>query len=234
MSATNKRGQGVDGSSIALLVAVLAVFIVLGSVWGAVALGSRLDGVNKGRVGDPFEVFFGVLRGTVTWPAAATWLLAAIVVVVGAIAVFFGMAMARTRRRRTAVDAAAVHMGKGKQLRSLSAAGARQTAQRLGVRDWVGVLIGITVAGRQKIYASPEDMITLIAGPRVGKSTAFVIPAIADAPGAVLTTSTRATCSTRLDSSAPPRGGCGHSTHRASRLSSPPGGGTRSATSPMM
>lgn len=34
-------------------------------------------------------------------------------------------------------------------------------------------------------------MITLIAGPRIGKSTAYVIPAIADAPGAVLTTSNK-------------------------------------------
>lgn len=149
------------GGGAVLLAAVLAVFVVLGSVWGAVALGSRLEGVNKGRVGDPFEVFFGVLRGTVTWPAAATWILAAIVAVVGAIAVFFGVAIARARRRRTAVDGAAVHIGKGKQLRSLSAAGARQTAQRLGVRDWLVVLIGITVAGRQRIYAS-HDGRTLI------------------------------------------------------------------------
>ena len=49
------------------------------------------------------------------------------------------------------------------------------------------LLIGVTVAGRKRIYASTEDMVTLIAGPRVGKSTAYVIPAIADAPGAVLT-----------------------------------------------
>jgi type IV secretory pathway TraG/TraD family ATPase VirD4 len=94
-------------------------------------------------------------------------------------------------RRRTAVDTAAAHMGRGRQLRSVSAAGARETAQRLGVQDWVGILIGITVAGRKRIYASPEDMVTLIAGPRVGKSTAYVIPAIADAPGAVLTTSNK-------------------------------------------
>lgn len=191
MSATNKRGQGIDGSTIALLIAVVAAFAVLGSVWGAVALGSQLEGVNEGRTADPFEVFFGVLRGTVLWPAAATWILAVIlaIVVVVAVAVLVVVAIGRARKRRTAVDAAAVHMGKGKQLRSLSATGARQTAQRLGVQDWVGVLIGITVAGRQKIYASPEDMITLIAGPRVGKSTAYVIPTIADAPGAVLTTS---------------------------------------------
>ena len=191
MSATNKRGQGIDGSTIALLIAVVAAFAVLGSVWGAVALGSQLEGVNEGRTADPFEVFFGVLRGTVLWPAAATWILAVILAIVVAVAVLVVVAIGRARKRRTAVDAAAVHMGKGKQLRSLSATGARQTAQRLGVQDWVGVLIGITVAGRQKIYASPEDMITLIAGPRVGKSTAYVIPTIADAPGAVLTTSNK-------------------------------------------
>lgn len=191
MSATNKRGQGVEGSTIALLVTVIAVFVMLGAVWGAVAWGSQLDGVNAGQTGDPFEVFFGVLRGTVTWPASSTWLLAAIGAVVVVVAALITVAVTRARRRRSAVDSAAAHMGKGKQLRALSASGARQTAQRLGVQGWVGVLIGVTVAGRQRLYASPEDMITLVAGPRVGKSTAYVIPAIADAPGAVLTTSNK-------------------------------------------
>lgn len=191
MSATNKRGQGVDGSTIALLVAVIAAFVVLGSVWGAVAFGSQLDGVNEGRTSDPFEVFFGVIRGTVTWPGSATGILVGISVVITALAVLVGVSVSRTRRRRSAVDSAATHMGKGKQLGSLSATGARQTARRLGVQNWVGVLMGITVAGRQRIYASPEDTVTLIAGPRIGKSTAYVIPAIADAPGAVLTTSNK-------------------------------------------
>ncbi len=191
MSATNKRGQGVDGSTIALLIAVIAVLVILGSVWVAVALGSQLDGVNEGRTSDPFEVFFGVIRGTVTWPGSATGILAAILVVIATLAVMIGVSITRARRRRSAVDSAARHMGKGKQLRSLSATGALQTAQRLGVHNWVGVLIGITVAGRRRIYASPEDMVTLIAGPRVGKSTGYVIPAIADAPGAVLTTSNK-------------------------------------------
>ena len=191
MSATNKRSQGVDGSTIALLIAVVTVFLVLGVVWGAVALGSQLDGVNEGQTSDPFEVFFGVLRGKVVWPASATWIVAVLGGAVLALGILVAVAAARARGRRSSVDAAATHMGKGRQLQSLSASGARQTAQRLGVRDWVGVLIGITVAGRQRIYASPEDMITLVAGPRIGKSTAYVIPAIADAPGAVLTTSNK-------------------------------------------
>lgn len=191
MSATNKRSQGVDGSTIALLITLVIAFLVLGVVWGAVALGSHLDGVNEGQTSDPFKVFFGVLRGTVVWPASATWIVTVLGGGVLALGILAAVMAARARKRRSSVDAAATHMGKGRQLQSLSASGARQTAQRLGVRDWVGVLIGITIAGRQRIYASPEDMITLIAGPRIGKSTAYVIPAIADAPGAVLTTSNK-------------------------------------------
>ena len=41
------------------------------------------------------------------------------------------------------------------------------------------------------LYSSFEDMITVIAGPRVGKSTSLVIPAITAAPGAVVTTSNK-------------------------------------------
>ena len=191
MSATNKHGQGVDGSTIGALAAVTAAFVAVGSVWAAVALGSRLDGTNAGRTGDPFRVFFGVLRGTITWPSSATWILTAILTAVVALTVLVGVSVLRGRRRRTAVDTAAAHMGRGRQLRAVSTAGARKTAQRLGVQGWVGILIGVTVAGRKRIYASPEDMVTLIAGPRVGKSTAYVIPAVADAPGAVLTTSNK-------------------------------------------
>ncbi|KZX22562.1 type IV secretory system conjugative DNA transfer family protein [Rathayibacter tanaceti] len=41
------------------------------------------------------------------------------------------------------------------------------------------------------LYASFEDMMLLIAGPRVGTSTSLVIPAIMAAPGAVVTTSNK-------------------------------------------
>lgn len=191
MSATNKRGQGIEPGTVALLVAVLLVVAVLGSTWAAVALGSRLDGLNEGQTSDPYEVFFGVLRGTVVWPPSATWILLGLGAVVLVLGILVAVAVARTRRRRSAVDSAASYMGKGKQLRSLSASGARQTAQRLGVDDWLGVPIGVTVAGRQRIYGSPEDMHVDIWGPRTGKSTSRAIPAILSAPGAVLTTSNK-------------------------------------------
>ena len=83
MSATNKRGQGgLDGSTIALAVGVGVALVVLGTVWGAVALGSQLDGVNAGATGDPFEVFFGLIRGNVVWPPSATWMIVVLLVVV--------------------------------------------------------------------------------------------------------------------------------------------------------
>lgn len=37
------------------LITVATVFLVLGVVWGAVALGSQLGGVNEGQTSDPFE-----------------------------------------------------------------------------------------------------------------------------------------------------------------------------------
>lgn len=190
MSATSRRRPG-EATRVAPLVIAILVLVVVGSVWSAVMLGSRFDGATDSPSGDPFTVFFGTLTGKVAWPGSATWILATILTAFAAVTVFLVVAVRRAGRGRATVDAAAPYMGKGKQLRSHTTAGARASAERLGVQGWLGIRIGVTVAGRQPLYASPEDMVTLIAGPRVGKSTAYVIPAIADAPGAVLTTSNK-------------------------------------------
>ncbi|WP_392342539.1 type IV secretory pathway TraG/TraD family ATPase (plasmid) [Leifsonia sp. P73] len=82
-------------------------------------------------------------------------------------------------------------MGRGRDLAALSAKGAKSTAQRLGVDGWLGVPIGITVAGRRWLYGSPEDMHVDVWGPRTGKTTSRAIPAILSAPGAVIVTSNK-------------------------------------------
>ena len=68
---------------------------------------------------------------------------------------------------------------------------ALKKSARLGVVDNPGVPVGRLHLGKQMLYASFEDMMLLIAGPRVGKSTSLVIPAIMAAPGAVVTTSNK-------------------------------------------
>jgi len=192
VSAANRRNQnGLDGQTILLLVALTLVTAVLGSVWVAVVLGSKVSGVNPDLGVDPFALFFGVLDGSVTWSDASTWILAATLTLLIGFGVSSAVVVSRVRRRRSAVDGAAVHMGKGRDLHALSAPGAKATAQRLGVGEWLGIPIGITVAGRRKLYGSAEDMHVDIWGPRTGKSTSRAIPAILSAPGAVLTTSNK-------------------------------------------
>ncbi|GHD46228.1 type IV secretory system conjugative DNA transfer family protein [Mycetocola manganoxydans] len=192
MSASNRRNQGMfDGQTIAMIVALVLAAGALATTWLAVSWGSKIDGVNPDLTTDPFGLFFGVLRGSVVWPASGTWIMAAAVGILIVLAVVVGVAISRARRRRINVDGAASYMGKGRDLRALSATGAKRTAQRLGIENWLGVPIGITVAGRRQLYGSPEDMHIDIWGPRTGKSTSRAIPAILSAPGAVLTTSNK-------------------------------------------
>ncbi|GAA1558522.1 hypothetical protein GCM10009691_35710 [Brevibacterium picturae] len=64
----------------------------------------------------------------------------------------------------------------------------RPTLENPTPRD-VGYRLG--TAHRHEVWASVEDSILLVGAPRSGKGLFLVIPAILDAPGAVVTTSTR-------------------------------------------
>jgi type IV secretory pathway TraG/TraD family ATPase VirD4 len=190
--APDRRKQNAGGSDGVLIWVFIGMAAVLvGGIWVGMVFGSKIAGVNPNLPSDPFEIVFGTLKGTYTWPMAATWIVACAAVIVMALVIFFVTMRNRGRSKRSRVDSAARYMGRGKDLAALTTKGARATAQRLGVTDWLGVPIGVTVAGRQWLYGSPEDMHVDIWGPRTGKSTSRAIPAILSAPGAVLTTSNK-------------------------------------------
>ncbi len=192
MSASNRRNQNaIDGQTILMIVALALVTVVLGSSWLAVTWGSTLDRLNPDLPSDPFALFFGLLGDEVTWPGSATWILAISLAVVAVVGSLIAVVAVRARRRRSNVDGAAAYMGRGRDLRAMSKSGAKATAARLGVTGWLGVPIGVTVAGKRPLYGSPEDMHVDIWGPRTGKSTSRAIPAILSAPGPVLTTSNK-------------------------------------------
>ncbi|MET3811798.1 hypothetical protein [Arthrobacter sp. UYEF3] len=65
------------------------------------------------------------------------------------------------------------------------------TAERLGVKDTPGITVGRVVSTGQKFIQPWEDLSIDIWGPRTGKSTSRVMPAILDAPGAVVSTSNK-------------------------------------------
>lgn len=54
-----------------------------------------------------------------------------------------------------------------------------------------GLLLGKLLGSGKEIYASWEDSLLIIGPPRSGKTTSIVIPSVVEAPGAVVTTSTR-------------------------------------------
>jgi hypothetical protein len=82
------------------------------------------------------------------WPVTATVLVAVFLSVLATIGGAVTTVVVRMRRARSRVDAAAPHMGRGRDIAALSYATATATAARLGVAgDVVGLPIAATVAG---------------------------------------------------------------------------------------
>ncbi len=192
MSTNNRRAQPgrVPGETIALFVLLGLVLLVLATVYAAARIGHQVAGLPA-TPADPWETLFGVLKGTVAWPMASTIVAGAIglvLLVVGLIGVWI---WSRRRHRSSRVDHAARYMGRGRDLSPITHKSVAATAQRLGVHGSPGVPIGRSVAPPTDLYGSWEDMHIDIWGPRTGKTTSRAVPAILDAPGAVLVTSNK-------------------------------------------
>lgn len=106
-----------------------------------------------------------------------------------------GKAFGRSGIRKEAIDSQARYMARGKELADLSREAilgkARDLQVQLRAGDAPGVLVGRAVADGRELYASYEDLHLDIWGPRSGKSTSRVIPAVMEAPGAVVATSNK-------------------------------------------
>jgi len=193
MSTTNNRRPQpgrVTGETIALFVVIGFVLVTLVTVYAAAKFGHQLAGLEP-IPADPWETLFGVLKGDVAWPMASTVIAGAVLAVLLILASLIGWAAARRGRRSTRVDHAARYMGRGRDVEPLTHKAATATAQRLGVQGSAGVPIGRTVGSSTSLFGSWEDMHIDIWGPRTGKTTSRAVPAILDAPGAVLVTSNK-------------------------------------------
>ncbi|MCX8456559.1 MULTISPECIES: type IV secretory system conjugative DNA transfer family protein [Paenarthrobacter] len=192
MGAPNSgKRSGLDTETTLLWVVIAVVVAGVGSITGAVHLGSLLSRDGQELPANPFELVFSLISHKVTWPATATGVLIGLGVLALVIAVLVVRAVLRRKAKRSRVDAAAQYMAKGRDLKALSLRGATATAERLGVKGSPGVPVGKTVLGGQMVYGSWEDMHIDIWGPRTGKTTSRAIPAILAAPGAALVTSNK-------------------------------------------
>lgn len=211
--ANNRRSEpGRHASETILLWIGLGLGgFALGLVWLSVKIGHRIAGLTE-TTDDPYTLLFDVLRGKVAWPMESTVTAIALTVALVLLVIAGMMLWGRRRRSSTRVDHAARYLGRGQDVAPLSHAHAEATANRLGmvtrperrrrepsgadaavVRPVmpVGVPIGVTVGGGQRLCGSWEDMHIDIWGPRTGKTTSRAVPAILAVPGAVLATSNK-------------------------------------------
>lgn len=186
-----KEPAGHRGSDVALFTIAGVVTVVAAVTWAALHLAG-----GQPVPANPFAVPVKLVTGDLRWPVAATvWT----VLMVGAVGALVGGGVWWWRgrhRTRSRVDTAQRHLGNGKDIESVTAKAVAAKAKSLGVTDaavpagfssTIGVPLGRTLNGTM-VYGSWEDMHLDIWGPRQGKSTSRIIPAICEAPGPVLAT----------------------------------------------
>jgi len=176
--------------------AVVGTFLWVGGALSALLCGHP---VPKGRPWAGVLAFNHVADPSSAWhspmgPASVYWLVEAVLLSVG---VVFGIAAYRVLSPRgAAIEERAAGLASRAQVRR--AAGRRALRRRgrvlrpsvtvpkpadLGYR--LGRAVGV------ECWASVEDSLVVLGPPRSGKGLHLVIPAILDAPGSVVTTSTR-------------------------------------------
>lgn len=107
------------------------------------------------------------------------------------LALFIALVVGRKRAEKKRGDKAARLTGAKVDTGALGRKAVEQKAKRLGIASSIGLPIARTVHQPRELYSSFEDVCILIAGPRTGKTTSWVVPRILAAPGAVIATSNK-------------------------------------------
>jgi type IV secretory pathway TraG/TraD family ATPase VirD4 len=190
---TNRRSEpGRSNPSTVLYTWMFGILLgAIASGWLGLVMASKLSGTNGDLPRDPFKIAEGIKKGTVEWTSLATVLSVIVAVVLIAVVVMAMKVFRPSSKNRTRVDTSARYMASTKDLAELQEKRSLEKAARLGVQGCPGVPLGKDMRSGKMLYASWEDVTIGIAGPRVGKTTALVVPAILAAPGALLTTSNK-------------------------------------------
>ncbi|MDN5797510.1 MAG: TraM recognition domain-containing protein [Intrasporangium sp.] len=215
MSRPNNRlSQPGQGNATPFLILAGTALFACCAIYVAVNLARRIEG-SPALSENPIELLAALIKGRVSWPPAATWVLIGLGVLLFLAALVVAVLIRRRRGTRTRVDDASRYLGTGRDIGPLSLAAVTAQAARLGVthpdedetppptgalarvrrhstpRPPTGVPIGQAVRDGRNLYGSYEDTHLDIWGPRTGKTTSRAIPAILAAPGAVVATSNK-------------------------------------------
>ena len=195
MSGPQRSG----GSPATVTLAALGVAAVgLGGLWVAVRAGTPAPG--DGPVpANPLSLALELVTGRRTWPGGRSTLTATGFGVLALVAFGVGFWVLLSRiSGGSRVDSKARLLAPPGRLVGITPTDVARSARLL--RPGVdlsspaahGVPLGVTVRGKTPLRMDWEGVGVVLAGPRVGKSTSFCIPAIADAPGVCVVTSNKA------------------------------------------
>jgi len=187
-----------------LATAVMTTAAVLGCLWSGAWLSSQLSGhgTPEGGLFTPLSALTSPTDPSRSWgqpvgPPALYWgLTVVIATALTGLAVVTATSVRRHNNTAKADprqlpglashrDVAHVAGRKALLRRASSLRPSLPNPRELDVGHWLGRV------GRIDCYCSVEDSMVLLGPPRSGKGLHFVIPMILDAPGAVITTSTR-------------------------------------------
>lgn len=203
-SASARSGSFGDELTNLALGALIGAMVLAGALRLAGNVAAFLTGAAQPTAGleSGFGVVFhandpGSALGSETLHPVAYWLTAGVMVASAGVAGWFLWRFVRELGRRSKADPNKI-VGTAETGDIVRSASDRALLTRAGILrpslekprpEDVGYLIG-TARGK-RVWTSVEDSILLIGPPRSGKGTHIVINSILDAPGAVVTTSTR-------------------------------------------
>lgn len=192
-----KAKESTHESYASLKVALAAVVVVV-VLWAAWAGGMALAGDGTPITKNPFAAMILLVFGKTYWPGVSWLLLVLEVAVIAGVVV----AWMTTRTVRPAgeleIEKKAQFMTSAKETSGMLATDVQQNTQRLfrnadmdRERDWGLRVAALVDRKKTPIYASWEQVLTIVGGPRSGKTAAFAIPWVCACPGAALVTSNK-------------------------------------------
>ncbi|MFZ2175939.1 MAG: TraM recognition domain-containing protein [Rhodococcus sp. (in: high G+C Gram-positive bacteria)] len=196
MNQANVKDPAQSDPTTALIIGASSVaLLVAGGVEAAMHVGGSISGVQQNVPVNPVEVIIGLAKGRLVWSTGATVVAVFCGLVVLAVVLAGAVWAHRRRSKRTRVDYKARHMGRGRDIGSLTEKECRNKIADLKAvlpeNSPPGIQIGEDLNSNRMLRGTIQDLHCDIWGPRTGKSTSRVIPAVLDAPGAVLTTSNK-------------------------------------------
>lgn len=200
------KNQGRDNpraaGSIGWDVQTVLGFTVLGVAIAAVAsiqigqLAAAHFGSGPAVSKNPFTTLGQLIGGSRSWSATATIAVVAFWLVVAILAAMATVLIKQLRTPVTRTDTASKYLASKKEIASFSREEAQQLAEKwlptpAMAEKYPGLMFGRVPGKSTGLYSTWEDLYLVIFGPRMGKTTSQVIPAIVDAPGHVVTTSNK-------------------------------------------